>query len=236
MNTVKKNKQTLDMNETLTKSEAFVVKYKNGIIIGLVAVLVLVGGFFATKHLYLQPREEKASALCALGQVYFAANDFETALNGDKKTFPGYVKIASEYAHTDAGNLAHAYAGVCYAKMGETKKAILSLESYSPQGDETLSPALLATLANCYATDNQVDKAVETFKKAAKMADNAALSPIFLIEAGKLLESQNKKAEALALYQQVKSDYPTSAQASPQQQGENIISPEIDKYIERVSQ
>lgn len=235
MSTVKNN-ASLDVNDTLNKSEAFFVKNKKGILGGIIAVVILIGGFFATKYLYLQPREEKASALCALGQTYFISNDFETALNGNKGNFPGYAKIASEYGHTDAGNLANAYAGICYAKMGETKKAIASLESYDTKGDETLSPAILGTLANCYATDGQVDKAIETFKDAAKKADNASLSPVFLIEAGKLLESQKKNAEALALYQQVKSDYPTSAQASPVQQNGKIISPEIDKYIERVSQ
>lgn len=235
MSTVKNN-TTLDVNETLNKSEAFFVKYKKGIIGGVIAAIVLIGGFFATKYLYLQPREEKASALCALGQTYFIANDFETALNGNKSNFPGYVKIASEYGNTDAGNLANAYAGICYAKMGQTKKAISSLEEYSIKDDETLSPAILGTLANCYATDGQVDKAIETFKEAAKKANNASLSPVFLIEAGKLLESQKKNAEALSLYQQVKEEYPTSMQASPVQQDGKIISPEIDKYIERVSQ
>jgi len=235
MSTAKKN-ASLDVNDTLNKSEAFFIKYKKEVLGGIIAVIVLVGGFFATKYLYLQPREEKASALCALGQTYFMSNDFETALNGNKGNFPGYVKIASEYGSTDAGNLANAYAGICYAKMGQTKKAIASLEDYSTKGDETLSPAILGTLANCYATDGQVDKAIETFKDAAKQADNASLSPVFLIEAGKLLESQKKNAEALAIYQQVKEDYPTSMQAAPVQQNGKIIPAEIDKYIERVSQ
>ena len=99
----------------------------------------------------------------------------------------------------------------------------------------TVSPAILGTLANCYATNNNVDKAVETFKKAAKLADNASFSPVFLIEAGKLLESQGKPEEALKLYTEVKENYPTSAQAAPMQQNDKNIAPEINKYIERVS-
>jgi hypothetical protein len=47
-----------------------------------------------------------------------------------------------------------------------------------------------------------------------------------LVEAGKLLESQEKKAEALKLYEQIKNDYPTSTMV--------VGSPaEIEKYIER---
>lgn len=230
-----KNKTSLDVNEALTSSEAFVVKNKKAIIAGLIALVVVVGGFFATKYLYLNPRQEKASTLLALGQNYLIMSDYDSALNGDKKTFPGYLKIAAEYSLTDAGNLANFYAGICYAKKGETKKAIEFLEKFSPKGDETLSPAALAALANCYATDNQLDKAIETFKKAAKKADNSSLSPIYLLEAGKLLESQKKNSEALALYQQIKNDYPTSSLAAPVQQGDKVMSPEIDKYIERAS-
>jgi TolA-binding protein len=54
------------------------------------------------------------------------------------------------------------------------------------------------------------------------MADNNSLSPTFLIQAGEILESQGKKAEALKLYEEVKEKYFQSMQYQS-----------IDKYIER---
>ena len=84
----------------------------------------------------------------------------------------------------------------------------------------------LFALAQCYAGVNNIDEAIATFQEAAEQADNAALSPMCLLEAGKLLESQDKKAEALKLYESIKADYPTSTLV--------VGSPaEIEKYIER---
>ena len=92
-------------------------------------------------------------------------------------------------------------------------------------------PAATAALGNAYAHVKQLDKAVEYLKKAASMADseaegnaNNSLSPTFLIQAGEILESQNKKDEALKIYQDVKKKYVNSP-----------VYGEIDKYIERVS-
>jgi TolA-binding protein len=51
---------------------------------------------------------------------------------------------------------------------------------------------------------------------------------LFLIEAGKLLESQNKKEEAHKLYEQIKEDYPKYGTAQS-----GMGSSEIDKYLER---
>ena len=94
-----------------------------------------------------------------------------------------------------------------------------------------ISPAATAALGNAYAHLKQYDKAVEYLKKAASMADNqsadkanVSLSPSFLIQAGEILESQNKKDEALKIYQDIKKKYVNSP-----------VSAEIDKYIERVS-
>ena len=70
-------------------------------------------------------------------------------------------------------------------------------------------------------------------EKAASQADNDALSPEYLIQAGLVLENQGKKADANALYVRIKT---TTHVAVTQQSGvQNGVSTgaEIDKYIER---
>ena len=157
---------------------------------------------------------------------------YNKALNGEGK-FPGFLKLAKE-SMTDAANIASANAGLCYFNLGNYKEAIKYLEDFSAQSDKGLSAQYVAALANSYAANQQVDKAIDTFKKAAKIADNAILSPQYLIEAGKLLENQKKNEEALAVYESIKSDYPESEIVTPQPiQGAFVAL--IDKYIERVS-
>lgn len=225
----------LNVNDALSRSEAFVIKYKKQFLIGLAAIIILVGGGLLLKNYYFEPREAKAQTLLTQGLQYMAQQDYDKALKGEGK-FPGYIKIASQYSFTDAANLAKLYAGLAYAHKGDTKNAIKYLEEWSPASDHSVSPAGIAALANCYAANKQEDKAVDTFKKAAKKADNAALSPLYLLEAGKLLEHQNKKEDALALYQQIKDDYPTSQLAMPQNSANGTIGDaEIDRYIERAS-
>lgn len=160
------------------------------------------------------------------------AEVYNKALKGDGKN-PGLLKIAEE-SSTSAGNIACAEAGICYFKMGNYKEAIKYLEQFSPQGDQGISPQYLAALANCYAADKQVEKAIETFKEAAKEASNPALSPLYLREAGKLLESQKKNEEALKIYEQIKSEYPTSSLVITQQGPNGLIS-QIEQDITRVS-
>ena len=160
------------------------------------------------------------------------ADIYNKALKGDGKT-PGLLKIA-DMGMTSAANIAKAQAGICYYKLGNYKEAIKMLENFTPQGDKGVSPQFIAALANCYAADGQLDKAIDTFKKAASEADNAATSPQYLIEAGLLLESQKKNDEALKIYEQIKKDYPQAAIVAPQQMQGGYVSG-IDKYIERVS-
>ena len=171
-------------------------------------------------------------SLKAQGEAFKKQADekYNQALNGDGK-FPGFLKLAGE-SMTDAANIATANAGLCYYRLGNVKEAIKYLNQFSAKGDKSLSPQYIAALANCYATDQQIDKAIDTFKKAAKEADNAILSPQYLLEAGLLLESQSKNEEALKIYESIKSQYPDSRIATAMAMG-NVA--EIDKYIERVS-
>ena len=222
------NNQNLQENqaaEVIATTGAWVDTNKKKIISIIAGVVIVVGGYLGYTYGYQQPREAKAQTLCTDGLQYVQNSDFETALNGEG-TFPGYIKIADEYSGTDGANLANLYAGVCFAQQNKYQEAIPYLKAYTPGDDQSVSAMALFALAQCYAGVNDVDQAITTFQKAAEQADNSALSPMCLIEAGKLLESQNKNAEALAIYETIKRDYPTSTLV--------VGSPaEIEKYIER---
>lgn len=222
----KKNQVTPSMEESLNQSEAFFLKYKNAIVGGVIALIVIIGCAMWFKS-YSAGKQEEASTAMAKAQENFQNRNYELALNGDSTGTVGFLKIASEFGSTDAGNLAYLYAGLCYANMDKWEEAAQYLEKFDAANDKMVSPAALGALGNTYAHLNQFDKAVSTLIKAAEKADNDYLSPTFLIQAGQILEKQDKKSEALKLYKQVKEKYIKSMQTQYQT---------IDEYIERVSE
>ena len=226
------NAQALE-SESLNIREAFFMKNKKAILIAVAAIIIVIAGVFVYMNQIAGPREDKASTMLGKGQTYFANEMYDQALKGDGAGYVGFEKIADDYSGTKAGNLANLYAGLCYANLGKWAEAQKSLDAFSSKSDQMISPAAEAALGDAYAHLNQLDKAVEAFKKAADMADdkaqddaNNSLSPTFLIKAGEILESQGNKEEALKLYQDVKKKYVNSML---------VQSSEIDKYIERAS-
>lgn len=222
---IKKQKSAaVNTEETLNSSEMAFLKYRKAIIAGVIAVIVIIAGIVVYNTYVKGPREDKANTAIAKGQDYFAAEQFDKALNGDGAGYPGFVSVAADYSGTDAGNLANLYAGLCYAHLDKWTEAAAYIEKYDGQGDQMISPAAIGALGNAYAHLKQLDKAVDLLKKAAKTADNNTLSPLYLIQAGEILEKQGKKDEALKLYQEIKDKYFNSMQYQT-----------IDKYIERAT-
>ena len=218
----KNQNEHLNVEDALTQSEAFLIKYKNAIIGGVVAVIIIVAGFIMYKNLYAEPREEKAQAAALFkGQEYFEQDAFEQALNGDSIGYTGFLKVADEYSGTKAANLAKAYAGICYAQLGKYEEAVKMLDSFNGK-DQMVAPAILGAAGNCYAQLGQLDKAASTLLSAADKADNNTLSPIFLIQAGEILVKQGKYDDAVNAYTKIKDKYFQSYQAM-----------DIDKYIEQ---
>lgn len=224
--------QEAPVEESRTQVESFVLNYKKVISIAVVAIVLVVAGIICINNFYLKPRQAEASTALAKGQDLFMNQDYEKALKGDGAGYIGFLKVIDQYGGTDASNLANLYAGLCYANLNKWQEAEKYLDNYSAGDDAMVSPAAEAALGHAYANLNQVDKAIDCLKKAAKMADskmesghNNSLAPQFLLSAGQLLESQNKKADALAIYKSIKENYVNSPIAS-----------QIDKYIERVSE
>ncbi len=222
----KNNQEAPLMEEQLNRSEAFFLKNKNTIIGCVVAFIVIVAGVMWYRS-YRANQQTEASTAMAKAQENFQNGNYDLALNGDSTNTAGFIKIVNEYGSTKAGNLATLYAGLCYANLGKWEDAAQYLEKYDGSDDQMISPSVLGALGNVYAHMNQLDKAVSTLVKGAELADNNSISPTLLIQAGQILEKQEKKAEALKLYQQVKEKYFKSMQVQYQT---------IDEYIERVSE
>lgn len=221
-----KNEKQVTFDESLNTSETFFLKNKKMIFGILCAVIVVVVGGILYHSYVSVPRENEASTELAKSEQLMMQQQYDQALKG-------FQRVASDYSSTDAGNLANLYTGLCYAHLQKPdwKKALEYVEKFDTRDDQIISPESQVALGDIYANNDQVDKAIETMKKAAELADsraadgiNLTVSPLALLKAGQLLESQNKKAEALELYKSIKKKYV----ASPLYQ-------EIDKYIERAS-
>ena len=219
----KHTQDPLNVDEAITASEAFLIKYKNVMLGSVAAVVIVVCGFLGYRHFISEPKELKASEAIFRGEQYFGADNYEAALNGDSLGYAGFIKLADEFSGTAAGNLANAYAGICYAQLGKYEDATKYLDKFSAD-DQLVAPSIIGTLGNCSAQMGQLDKAAATLLKAASRAESNSLSPVYLIQAGQILEKQGKNAEAIEAYKQVKTKYPNSFQAM-----------DIDKYIERAS-
>ena len=214
--------EAINIEEVVGKSEAFINKYKMQIVMAIAAIVVIVVGSMMYQTYVSEPRTKEASEAIFQAQNYFAAQEYEKALNGDDQGNMGFIQIADEFSGTPSGNVANAYAGLALAQSGRYEEAIPYLKAFEGS-DKMVAPGVLGALGNCYANTGDLSAAVSKFIEAAKVADNNTVSPYCLMQAGLIYEKQGNKTEALKVYTQIKEKYFASVQAES-----------IDKYINRV--
>jgi tetratricopeptide (TPR) repeat protein len=210
-----------EVGEIISRSEQFIEKYSRHIMYAVLGIVLLVALFMGIRHGYLMPREDKATAALFKGEQYFARDSFALALNGNGSDFDGFESIAKQYGNTKAGNLAKAYAGICYYRTGELDLAMKSLKSFKSQ-DKMISPAITGLIGDCYVNMGQTKEGIACFEKAAKAAANNLISPAYLKKAGIAYESLGQYQDAEKAYTAIKEKYGNSSEAS-----------DIDKYITR---
>ncbi|SEF75063.1 tetratricopeptide repeat protein [Parabacteroides chinchillae] len=219
----KDTNKELEVEEIVSKSEQFIENNSKKIIYSIIAIALVVGAVLGIRHGYLIPQEKKAAAAIFKGEQYFARDSFALALNGNGSDYEGFEAIIDQYGSTDAANLAKAYAGICYFKLGDTQKALDLLKSFS-SGDNMISPAITGLIGDCYVNMGNVKEGISYFEKAAKQADNEVISPVYLKKAGTAYESLKQYKDAAKAYTSIKEKYATSMEAA-----------DIEKYIIRAT-
>lgn len=199
-------------------------KNQKQIIIGIIAVAAVVGLYLGFHYGYAIPREKKAAVALFKGEQYFAKDSFALALNGNGADFEGFESVIKEYGSTASGNLAKAYAGICYFKQGDNEKALDLLKSFSTK-DNIISPAIIGLIGDCYVNSGNVKEGISYFEKAASKANNSLISPLYLKKAGIAYESLKQYKDAVKAYTSIKENYFSSQEAR-----------DIDKYIVRATE
>lgn len=217
------DKGPVEVEELVTRSELFIEQNSKKIIFGIIAVAVLVAAILGYKYGYATPQQKKAEAAMFRAELYFDRDSFALALNGDGLNVEGFNAIIDQYGSTDAGNLAKAYAGICYFKLGDNESALDMLKSFSAS-DKMLSPTIVGLIGDCYVNMGNTEEGIYYFEKAASQADNDIISPVYLKKAGVAYESLKQYDKAVKAYTTIKEKYFASVEAS-----------DIDKYIARAS-
>ncbi|MCW3465619.1 tetratricopeptide repeat protein [Chitinophaga nivalis] len=210
-----------DLETSMHRAEDFFARNKNVITIALVAVVVVVGGFFAYNRFVKQPNENKAQEMVFHAQNYFAVDSFKLALNGDGNNY-GFLQVVNKYGGTKAGNLAKYSAGVCYIRLGEYQKGIDMLKDFSSD-DLLLQPTAYGLSGDAYMELNKVNEGIEAYKKAGHYNDNELTAPVYLFRAGLALEKAGKAQDAVVIYKEIKEKFPLSNEGR-----------EMDKYLARL--
>ena len=206
------------------RAQDFWGKYSKPIMIGLTAIVVLVGGYFAYNNFVKAPEEIKANDAIWKAQEYYKIDSFNLALNGDASS-QGFLKVISKFGGTKAGNLAKFYAGSCYLQLGDYNKAVKYLKDFSTDSKEVQLRAT-GLLGDAYAELGKKAEAVDQYQKAGTMIENDDFnSPEYLFRAGYLSETMNKNKEAIEFYKKIKEKYPNSQRAY-----------DIDKYLGRLGE
>ncbi len=123
-------------------------------------------------------------------------------MNGDGN-YLGFLDIAKEYKFTNAGNLAHYSAGICYLHLGKYQEAIDFLKKYSKK-DKVIGSMAIGATGDAYVELGDIDKGISKYLEAARFAENSFNTPLFLMKAAELYEMNGKYSDALKLYRKDK--------------------------------
>jgi len=210
-----------ELESALTRTERFIES--NGKVISIVvgAIVVVVAGVLAFNKFYIQPKEDEAMSQMFMAENYFEKDSFNLAINGDGN-YLGFLDIIDDYGITKSANRAKYYAGISYLHLGQYEEAIDYLKKFKTD-DLLLSPVKEGAIGDAMLELGKKEDALSQYKKAYSTTENELTTPVYKMKAAAILESMNQYADALKLYEEIKKEYPQTAEGST-----------VDKYIARV--
>jgi len=205
-----------------SKSLEYFEVYRNQILIGAVALVVIIVAiiYFGDQA---QKTEVEASAALAQASKMYEAGNYQGAIQDNSASGnPSLAEVADKYSGSEAGEIARIYLANSYLYTGDYDKALANYEDYS--GDNKLyKAASLAGIAACYEAKGETEKAAENFRDAAFTYENNASNSQYLLNAAVDFIKVKQYDEAKPLLENLKENYATSQEAR-----------EADRYLAEI--
>ncbi len=202
----------IKLDETYDKLENFLEENQQIVTGVLLGLLLIIGGYMLYKNLIVAPREHEAHEQIFKAQQYFEADSFRLALEGDGN-YLGFEDISTDYKGSKPGKLAKYYAGICHLNLGNFEDAIYYLEKFKSK-DPVIQSIAYGGLGDAYSELDNMERSVDFYKKAAKTGNNEITTPLYLMRAGKALESLSEYGKAMDVYNELIDLYPNVSDAT----------------------
>jgi hypothetical protein len=197
--------------DTFSKAQSFYDNNKIAIIVGIVALIVVIGGAIGYYY-YSNAQESEAQKLMAPATQDYMRGNYQEALTGSKTDFTvGFEQIIDNYSGTDAANLARYYAAVSEYHLGNAQQALDYMSEFDVP-DGILGVAPLSFQGVLWTEVGNHAKAADSYVKAAEWDQNDATTPYNYLEAAHAFYDAGNQSQARMYAQIIVDEYSSSQQ------------------------
>jgi predicted negative regulator of RcsB-dependent stress response len=200
-------KETDEITNSIQNVTEVVIARKKEVLIGLVAVVVIVGGIVGWK---VYSANRTANAQSQLSQAISAFNDTNIKSDKDRflRTLVEAEKTRTEYGSTSAAVIAQYFEAISQEGLGDTAKAVDNLQQVIKSGDETAAGIAKFALAGIYKKHGETAKAIDLYKDLYDKGGYSKSAAIY--ELARLSEATSKTDEAKSYYEKIVTEFPES--------------------------
>ena len=195
------------VNETLSKSEEFINKNKNYLILFFGIITISIAAFSIFSYLKSNQNENAQNEMFQ-AVYYFEKDSLVQALNGDGNNY-GFLEIIDEYSLSEAANLSRFYAGASYLKLGNYQNAINYLDQFS-SSDLLVQARAYSLIGDAYVELEDFENAIYYFEKASSENPNQFFTPSYLLKLALVYEEVSDLKSAIKSYETIISDFKDS--------------------------
>jgi len=199
-------KEQDEITTSLQRVTEFAVARKKELVIGASAVVVAVLAIIGW-NLYASSRNTKAQI-----QLSHVIRTFDDTTKPDKQRFEATIaeaqKTVDGYGSLPVGAMAQYYIGLSQEGLGDTTKAVQSLQGTIDRGDPTIKGTAQFALAAIHKKHGEAPKAIEVYKQLYDSGNYSKAAVAYELAA--LYEATNQPNQARDYYQKIVTEFPES--------------------------